>query len=80
MRARVFRHMLKTRGWKYRAFLRYLRLFKYFAFSPTCGAFLESYYTLMRYLDDIVDGDTPLPLGYENGGVHQLADPAALPY
>ncbi len=64
MRSRVFKHMLKTRGWKYRAFLRYLRFFKYVSFSPTRGDFLESYYTLMRYLDDIVDGDAPLPLGY----------------
>jgi len=64
MRSRVFRHMLKTRGWKYRAFLRYLRLFKYVAFAPTRGKFLESYYTLMRYLDDVVDGDAPLPEGY----------------
>lgn len=66
MRARVFRHMLKTRGWKYRAFLRYLRIFKYASFSPTRGDFLESYYTLMRYLDDIVDDDAPLPKGYLN--------------
>ena len=64
MRSRVFRHMLKTRGWKYRAFLRYLHLFKYVAFAPTRGRFLESYYTLMRYLDDVVDGDAPLPEGY----------------
>lgn len=61
MRQRVFHHLLETRGWKYRAFLRYLRLFKYFSFSPARGTFLASYYTLMRYLDDIVDGDAPLP-------------------
>ena len=64
MRNRVFEYMLKTRGWKYRAFLRYLRLFKYAAFAPTRGEFLESYYVLMRFLDDIVDGDAPLPEGY----------------
>ena len=64
MRSRVFRHTLKTRSWKYRAFLRYLRLFKYAAFAPTRGKFLESYYVLMRYLDDVVDGDAPLPEGY----------------
>ena len=57
MRNRVFKHMLKTRGWKYRAFLRYLRFFKYAAFAPTRGEFLESYYVLMRFLDDVVDGD-----------------------
>lgn len=64
MRARVFEHMLKTRGWKYKSFLWYLRVFKYAAFAPTRGAFLESYYTLMRYLDDVVDGDAPLPAAY----------------
>lgn len=64
MRNRVFDYMLKTRGWKYRAFLRYLRLFKYAAFAPTRGEFLESYYVLMRYLDDIVDGDAPIPDGF----------------
>ena len=60
MRARIFQHMLQTRGWKYKAFLRYLRIFKYASFSPTRGALLESYYTLMRYLDDIADGDISL--------------------
>ncbi len=64
MRSKVFRHMLETRGWKYRSFLRYLRLFKYAAFAPVRGEFLESYYTLMRYIDDVVDGDVPLPDGY----------------
>ena len=64
MRNQVFNHMLDTRGWKYRAFLRYLRFFKYAAFAPTRGAFLESYYVLMRYLDDVVDGDVALPEGY----------------
>lgn len=66
MRQRVYGHMLQTRGWKYRAFLRYLRLFKYAALAPTRGSFLESYYVLMRYIDDVVDGDVPLPEGYEN--------------
>lgn len=66
MRNSVFKYMLKTRGWKYRTFLRYLRLFKYAAFAPTRGEFLESYYVLMRFLDDIVDGDAPLPEGYSS--------------
>lgn len=66
MRSKVFRQMLETRGWKYRAFLRYLRFFKYAAFAPLRGEFLESYYVLMRYLDDIVDGDLPLPAGYSD--------------
>ncbi len=64
MRLRIYRHMLRTRGWKYRSFLRYLRFFKYISFSPNRGEFLESYYTLMRYLDDVVDGDAALPKEY----------------
>ncbi|WP_297695315.1 hypothetical protein [uncultured Eudoraea sp.] len=56
--------MNRTRGWKYKSFLRYLRFFKYISFSPKRGSFLEYYYVLMRYLDDIVDGDAPLPYGY----------------
>jgi hypothetical protein len=66
MRLQVFRQMRETRGWKYRAFLRYLRFFKYIAFAPVRGEFLESYYTLMRYLDDVTDGDLPLSEGYLN--------------
>jgi len=64
IRSTVFQHMLITRGWKYRIFLRYLRVFKYISFAPTRGKFLEYYYTLMRYLDDVVDGDAPMPEGY----------------
>lgn len=67
MRSRVFKQMLETRGWKYRAFLRYLRLFKYVSMKWTRGEFLESYYTLMRYFDDVVDGDVPVPEGYTDG-------------
>ncbi len=67
MRLRVYDHMLRTRGHKYRIFLRYLRVFKYAAFAPTRGEFLESYYTLMRFLDDIVDGDAKVPDGYIDG-------------
>jgi hypothetical protein len=66
MRLQVYKHMLDTRGWKYRSFLRYLRFFRYISFARLRGEFLESYYTLMRYLDDIVDGDAPLPQGYTN--------------
>ncbi|WP_289054888.1 hypothetical protein [Carboxylicivirga marina] len=66
MRRKVYRWLLKTRAWKYRTFLWYLRIFKYVSFSPTRGAFLESYYTLMRFIDDIVDGDAPLPAKYKS--------------
>lgn len=57
--------MLETRGAKYKWFLRALKTFKYASMSPTRGSFLESYYTLMRYVDDIVDGDAPLPEQYK---------------
>ena len=66
MRKKVFSQMLESRSWKYRSFLFYLSTFKYFSFSRTRGEFLESYYALMRYLDDIVDGDVLLPEGYLN--------------
>jgi len=66
MRTKVFRHMLETRGWKYRAFLRQLKLFRYLAFAPKRGEFLESYYTLMRYIDDVVDGDIKLSDKYSS--------------
>jgi len=66
MRSKVFNQMLSSRSSKYRAFLRYLHLFKYITLKFTRGNFLESYYTLMRYLDDIVDGDAVLPEGYLN--------------
>jgi hypothetical protein len=56
--------MLQTRSWKYRSFLKFLRFFKYISFSPIRGSFLEYYYVMMRYLDDVVDGDAPLPEGY----------------
>lgn len=73
MRLSIYRHMLATRGWKYKVFLRYLRFFKWAAFAPVRGAFLESYYTLMRYLDDVVDGDASLPEGYQNESEYLLA-------
>ena len=64
MRQRVYDHMLERSSSKYKSFLRYLRIFKYVAMAPKRGTFLESYYVLMRYLDDIVDGDLPLPNHY----------------
>jgi len=66
LRSKVYKHMLETRGWKYKVFLRYLRFFKYISLSKSRGEFLEFYYTLMRYIDDVVDGDVQLPNGYEN--------------
>lgn len=72
MRSKVFRHMLETRSWKYKAFLRYLKFFKYFAFAPIRGEFLESYYVLMRYIDDIVDGDVKLPSEYADEETYMI--------
>lgn len=58
--------MLRTRGSKYLWFLKYLKLFRLIAKTPERADFLEAYYTLMRYLDDIVDNDAPLPAGYRD--------------
>ena len=66
MRDKIFNHMLETRESKYKWFLRALRSFKYLSLSPTRGNLLESYYILMRYIDDIVDGDVPLPERYDS--------------
>jgi hypothetical protein len=63
-KSEVYKHMLATRGEKYKWFLRALRLFKYVSLNPTRGELLESYYVLMRYIDDVVDGDAALPKEY----------------
>ncbi len=63
LKRQVFDHMLATRPEKYRSYLSALKAFKYVAFSPSKGDFLESYYAAMRHIDDVVDGDAPLPDG-----------------
>ncbi len=68
----IIAHMLRTRGAKYGWFLRYLHLFRVISKTPAKADFLESYYTLMRYLDDIVDGDAPLPAGYDSAETYLL--------
>ncbi len=68
----IIAHMLRTRGAKYGWFLRYLHLFRVISKTPAKADFLESYYTLMRYLDDIVDGDAPLPAGYDSTEAYLL--------
>lgn len=60
----VYGSMLAARSAKYRYFLWALRAAKYLSCQPKRGAFLENYYALMRHMDDIVDGDVPLPEGY----------------
>jgi hypothetical protein len=59
----IYQHLIRTRGSKYLWFLKYLKLFRLIAKTPERADFLEYYYTLMRYLDDIVDHDAPLPEG-----------------
>lgn len=58
--------MIETRGKKYRVFLCCLRSMKYLACQPKRGELLESIYAFMRYLDDIADGDIPLPNGHSS--------------
>jgi hypothetical protein len=59
-------NMLTVRRHKYKWFIRALHSFRYLSMSRDRADFLESYYSLMRYLDDVVDGDAPLPAGYGN--------------
>lgn len=62
----IIDHLLRTRGAKYGWFLRYFHIFRFISKTPAKADFLESYYTLMRYLDDVVDGDAPVPEGYSD--------------
>jgi hypothetical protein len=59
-------NLLTTRRHKYKWFVRALHSFRYLSMSLDRADFLESYYSLMRYVDDAVDGDAPLPEGYCN--------------
>ncbi|MDD4319215.1 MAG: squalene/phytoene synthase family protein, partial [Candidatus Peribacteraceae bacterium] len=60
--------MLARNAPKYRSFLRGMEtMIAVVGFLPEGrlrGGFLRTYYMLMRHLDDIVDGDRPLPDGY----------------
>lgn len=47
-------------------FVRALKSFKYFPGNGIRGEFLDAYYALMRYIDDVVDGDAQLPEGYQS--------------
>lgn len=66
MKEEVFAQMSSREGKNYKWFLRAVRAFKYLSFNPTRGKFFEGYYTLMRHIDDIVDGDALLPKGYNS--------------
>lgn len=70
MKRQVFLYMRQTRGDKYKGILRGLDAFKYLMLLQTRGNISEalrrgdllvSYYVLMRYIDDIVNKDAPLP-------------------
>ena len=65
-RRRIYAYMIATRGEKYRLFLCALRNLKYLACQPKRGELLESIYAFMRYLDDVADGDVPLPNGHSS--------------
>lgn len=65
-KGKIFEGMLETRGKKFKTFLTFLKAFKYISLSPTRGEFLQSYYALMRYIDDVVDGDLVLPGNYSD--------------
>jgi hypothetical protein len=66
IKKQIYSHMLKTRNAKYKWFLRALRSYKYISLNFKGGKLLEHYYVLMRYIDDVVDGDINLPPGYKN--------------
>ena len=63
IKRQIFEPLLSTpaRRRKYQWFLRAIHAFRYMSLSSTRGDLLESYYAAMRRIDDIVDGDAPLP-------------------
>ena len=63
---KIFSRMTKMRSRKYWWFLLSLKSFRYFSLSFSKGDLMECYYALMRYIDDIVDGDYPLPKNYSS--------------
>lgn len=65
----MHQEVLATRGPKYRAFLAGMDVATRVAQRTYTNGkerveFLKIYYALMRYIDDIIDGDRPLPEGY----------------
>ena len=61
LKKKVFSYLIRRNRKKYGAFLRFLQTFKYVSFNRARAEFLETYYVVMRYLDDIADGDMPIP-------------------
>ncbi len=66
MKERIYCHMLRTRWEKYKWSVYGLRSFKYLTLNAKRGNFFEAYYILMRYIDDVVDGDIQLPDGFSS--------------
>lgn len=71
MRDGIYLHMLATRGTKYVAMILALRfanlVSRYVYLSPERGELVESFYVMMRYVDDVVDGDAKLPERFGSG-------------
>ena len=65
-RSEVFASMIKSRGEKYKWFIRALKSFKYFSQDYLRAEILESSYAVFRRVDDIVDGDFPLSPEYKS--------------
>ncbi len=63
----IFGQMLERNKPEYKWFIMGIRLFKRLSRSSFKGQFLENYYIAMRYIDDIADGDAPIPSGYRDG-------------
>ncbi|MBI1969962.1 squalene/phytoene synthase family protein [Candidatus Woesearchaeota archaeon] len=63
IKRQIFEPLLSSpeRRRKYQWFLRAIHAFRYLSLSSARGELLESYYAAMRRIDDIVDGDAPMP-------------------
>jgi len=65
LKTETYSRMIKRNPKKYKSFLRWLKTFKFFK-GKERGNFMEAYYVAMRIIDDIVDGDSPVPSGYNS--------------
>lgn len=66
VRRDIFSRLVTRDKKKYQSFLRFLRMYKYVSLSLTRGHLLESYYLVMRSIDDVVDADALLPKPFED--------------
>lgn len=62
LKTEIYKNMIERDEKKYKWFIRALKSLKHI--KPAEGRFLESYYIIMRYVDDVVDEDIELPKGY----------------